>query len=1168
MDHLISIRIKGFKSFLREQSIDFSKEFNCIVGKNGTGKSSILEAIAFVLNLNKKISKEQLNNFVCNLIHKDQRAEISLLFSSQKNITLSAEIFAGKTPSYIFKINGKIKSRAEMKKFLFENGIDVRNPLFYIRQNTITEILNQKPKELVSAIFQASGTQYFFDNVELTNNELEKWERKAQEIQENISLFEDSLRKDQEKILKFERKKDLDFQIPNLKFSVLSFKMQNVQSLIFNLKNEKINNELETQKIIQKLEKLQNSKEKTQKSLHFHFQRLENEKNHNNQQILEKIQEKTKEESNQQEKLNLYQTNYKKSLNWEKDNSQALLLNNQQIQNIQSKIASRKGIIQSVLEKKIRTENELSKLQLEKNQGISLFQKQSSLNEEMISLQKELSILIQKEKILKDENNSIKNILSSQKENSENILKQQISHSKEKVEMFNEKLISEDAKNNEIQLQSILKQKKDLTTQITHLEKSISQMSLDESHFQNWMLNSYHKSQHFFPIQIEKIGFVYGTVLSLFELKKEAQKYLTALNSIVSSKIFCVCTENISVANFILDKAHQNHKNIRIWSLDRIKFHYSKQFQNFLQEYHSKKQWNEEDVIIPLDLITIQDDKFLQIVRKCFGEVVISRNDEIAKKLISQYQISSATLSGDIHRKGMLSGGYLQKKSNPFLEKFKKLQKIQQMKEIEKELLNLENESRLLLKSQENLTKIQLEKKKEQNRLNELTRNLEEKQRRYTNLKRELGENEEELSKLSHKIQSLMEFEKLKRDQLSQIESLKNHNSSNFLFDPEMIGHLESQINHFLKEIQEMKKIQREEKKTIKELIVQQKIIQEERKEIGDPSKMKLNIREIQIQIGKTQQELEELQKNHEEKLKELKLFEEKINQKREKEKKLNVDIETSCKLKKELSEKNERNEEKINLLLMDEKKLKKKIEEMAQNNKQINKEKIFEIETETDFQKASLNLKKMKNERETLEKFHFQIQDRLLIENRKLQISEFKEKHQNIQKSILILKEGMDSSKEKVEKVNKIAFSSIKKKFSQIFQSLVSSKEVEIRIVDDSSILENGICFWTRNQNSDWKEGLSELSGGEKSCLALAFIFAVARYKKPVFYILDESDSALDDLLSSKVAKLLKNSKDQIIAVSHHQCFQIEASRSIQLSKEKGYSEVIRIMDRLEQFN
>jgi structural maintenance of chromosome 2 len=43
------------------------------------------------------------------------------------------------------------------------------------------------------------------------------------------------------------------------------------------------------------------------------------------------------------------------------------------------------------------------------------------------------------------------------------------------------------------------------------------------------------------------------------------------------------------------------------------------------------------------------------------------------------------------------------------------------------------------------------------------------------------------------------------------------------------------------------------------------------------------------------------------------------------------------------------------------------------------------------------------------------------------------------------------------------------------------------------------------------WKESLTELSGGQRSLLALSLVLALCRFKPAPIYILDEVDAALD---------------------------------------------------------
>merc|ERR1719231_1569437 len=59
---------------------------------------------------------------------------------------------------------------------------------------------------------------------------------------------------------------------------------------------------------------------------------------------------------------------------------------------------------------------------------------------------------------------------------------------------------------------------------------------------------------------------------------------------------------------------------------------------------------------------------------------------------------------------------------------------------------------------------------------------------------------------------------------------------------------------------------------------------------------------------------------------------------------------------------------------------------------------------------------------------------------------------------------------------------------------------------------------------NNVWKEGLTELSGGQRSLLALSLILALLKYKPAPVYILDEVDAALDLSHTQNIGKMLKH--------------------------------------------
>ena len=64
----------------------------------------------------------------------------------------------------------------------------------------------------------------------------------------------------------------------------------------------------------------------------------------------------------------------------------------------------------------------------------------------------------------------------------------------------------------------------------------------------------------------------------------------------------------------------------------------------------------------------------------------------------------------------------------------------------------------------------------------------------------------------------------------------------------------------------------------------------------------------------------------------------------------------------------------------------------------------------------------------------------------------------------------------------------------------------------------------------------LSLLSGGEKSLVALAFVFAVLMARPCPFYILDEVEAALDDINLDRFLRLVRRfaERSQFIVVTH----------------------------------
>merc|ERR1712167_189348 len=70
---------------------------------------------------------------------------------------------------------------------------------------------------------------------------------------------------------------------------------------------------------------------------------------------------------------------------------------------------------------------------------------------------------------------------------------------------------------------------------------------------------------------------------------------------------------------------------------------------------------------------------------------------------------------------------------------------------------------------------------------------------------------------------------------------------------------------------------------------------------------------------------------------------------------------------------------------------------------------------------------------------------------------------------------------------------------------------------------------------NDIWKDSLSELSGGQRSLLALSLILGLLLFKPAPMYILDEIDAALDLSHTQNIGVMLKThfKNSQFVVVS-----------------------------------
>ena len=91
-------------------------------------------------------------------------------------------------------------------------------------------------------------------------------------------------------------------------------------------------------------------------------------------------------------------------------------------------------------------------------------------------------------------------------------------------------------------------------------------------------------------------------------------------------------------------------------------------------------------------------------------------------------------------------------------------------------------------------------------------------------------------------------------------------------------------------------------------------------------------------------------------------------------------------------------------------------------------------------------------------------------------------------------------------------AFADVNEHFSTLVTSLFPGGTGRLSLTDPENLLDTGVEVEVRPAGRNVRR-LSLLSGGERSLVALAFLFAVFRSRPSPFYLMDEVEAALDDV-------------------------------------------------------
>jgi len=167
-----------------------------------------------------------------------------------------------------------------------------------------------------------------------------------------------------------------------------------------------------------------------------------------------------------------------------------------------------------------------------------------------------------------------------------------------------------------------------------------------------------------------------------------------------------------------------------------------------------------------------------------------------------------------------------------------------------------------------------------------------------------------------------------------------------------------------------------------------------------------------------------------------------------------------------------------------------------------------------------------------------------------------------DIEKAIADTQEAIAEIKKRSRERFVEAFNAINANFKTMFVELFGGGQGEMRLIDETDVLESGIEIIAQPPGKRLQNVLL-LSGGEKAMTAMALVLGIFKYRPSPFCLLDEVDAPLDEMnigrFSDKIQEMSNNTQFLIIT---HAKRTMESARTLYgvTMEDPGVSKLISV--------
>ncbi|WLF79614.1 Structural maintenance of chromosomes protein 2 [Lodderomyces elongisporus] len=1171
VDELI---IDGFKSYATRTVISgWDASFNAITGLNGSGKSNILDAICFVLGISSMQTVRASN--LQDLIYKRgqagvTKASVTIVFNNSEiskspigfencsTISVTRQIILGGTSKYL--INGH-KAQQQTVLSLFQSvQLNINNPNFLIMQGKITKVLNMRANEILSLIEEAAGTRTFEEKKAKAKKIMSKKDTKLLEIKtlliEEIEPKFEKFRNDKRVFFEFQQTQiDLEKQqrlLVALEFSNLSSLLTNSSDSTNKYENKLAELQLDIDKVTHEIESLNEDLAQVKAA---------RERNMNKDGELNALEQNESRLANELARLTTQRTLAKEELDSLLSKKQSLFIKKKELENLtnetklsydehQKRLEEAKSNLarcKEIYEKKEELLAGLSTgLSAKGNVATGYSAELAELKNKLHSSKNLINQHKFKIEHLQRENQADEPKLFEAKKEYEHFvskiktIKEEITFREEKLQQSMGDFVGDTNPNELRDREERLHYEQDrLYNQLNHMKNNLRGLEFN-----------YERPSQDFDDRL-----VRGVVAQLFELPEDSHDKAIALQQCAGGRLYNVVVDTSEVASQLLERGRLR-KRVTMIPLDKI----NPAVIGSATIGHAE-QIAPGKVQLALSLVNYHRDlhKAMQYV---FGTTFICDDPNTAKAVTFHPQVRarSITIEGDTYEpEGNISGGS-RRNNSALLLAVKDYNKLsQKLKVVDKEVSAVRDQLTQWEKTQHATSGLRneiqmkkhelalLERKLETNKSVSLIRAVETRQQEISALEAEIEEHKKISAQLQQEITSTeKDLNEFNNDKSSKLESLKIE-----------VGKLkkeyESKKELLANETENFQVLQWESEQRCSELeeiaqelhTMESALGQSETKESEDQDKQENLERDLAMVRAKIEDEKNSLAGLDEEFNELTRIIASKtkrVENHKIKIKSVQFELEKARNATSSLKER-------LDLIMgefewvMDARSVEKTIEQHPGVNYDEVKSQVAKLDEKFQSMRRKVNVNIMS----------------MIEENEKREAS-LKSKVKIIEKDKKKIETTIAKLNGEIRKALNATYQKVSEDFGQIFADLLPgsfAKLVPVDMMDVTKGLEVKVKL-----GSVWKESLVELSGGQRSLIALSLIMALLQFNPAPMYILDEVDAALDLSHTQNIGHLIKTrfKGSQFIVVSLKEGMFTNANRIFRTRFQDGTS-VVSVM-------